>query len=144
MKIPINKKVIKEKLFIIESSLSRLRQFQSSSLEEFQKDDCFAIAEHHLRRALEAMLEIGTHILSRIPGAKPGSYKDIARLLGEHNVLPRYFADKELTQMAKYRNRLIHFYDEIKPNELYSIIQNDLPDLEKFCRLVIEYINKAS
>lgn len=144
MKIPVNKKVIKEKLFIIEGSLSRLRQFQSSSLEEFQKGDCFAIAEHHLRRTLEAMLEIGTHILSRIPGAKPGSYKDIARLLGEHDVLPRDFADKELTQMAKYRNRLIHFYDEIKPNELYSIIRNDLPDLEKFCRLVIEHINKAS
>lgn len=142
MKIPINKKIIKEKLFIIEGALSRLKQFRPYSLEAFKEGDCFAVADHHLRRALEALLEIGIHILSRIPGAKPASYSDIARLLGEHKIVPRDFAEKELTQMAKYRNRLIHFYDEIKPDELSSIIKNDLPNIEKFCQYIIKYIEK--
>lgn len=142
MRISINKKIIKEKLFIIEGAINRLKQFQPYTLEAFKEGDCFAIADHHLRRALEALLEIGTHILSRIPGAKPASYGDITRLLGEHNIIPKKFADKELMQMAKYRNRLIHFYDEITPGELYNIIQNDLPDIEKFCQHIVKYIEK--
>ena len=140
--ISINKTVVNERLFIIEGCLNRLRQFQLISLEEFEKGDNFAIAEHYLRRALEASLEIGTHILSRLPGVKPQSYKDIALLLGENNVLPLDFAKEKFEKMAGFRNRLIHFYPKVTSHELYTIIQNELPDLEKFCQHIVKYIEK--
>lgn len=141
-RIPINQEVIESKLKEIRDDLIKLDEFKKITSKEYKSGHNFAASEHYLRRALEAMLEIGTHILSRIPGAKPTSYGDIARLLGEHNIIPKNFADKELLQMAKYRNRLIHFYDEITAGELYKIIQNDLPDIEKFCQYIIKYIEK--
>jgi len=135
-KIPVNKRVIIERLDEIEKDVQKLRAFQSLSLEEFKKGENFAIAEHYLRRALEAVLEIGSHILARIPGARPGSYKDIPKLLAEHNIIPADFASKQLTEMAGYRNRLIHFYKEVTIGEMFNIIQKDLDDFDKFSHFI--------
>ena len=38
----------------------------------------------------------------------------------------------ELSRLAKYRNRLVHFYAEISPAELYDILQKDLGDFDIF------------
>lgn len=141
-KIPINIELIQARISLIESSLERLKKFQAISLKEFEQGDNFGIAEHHLRRALEAIFDIGTHILSRIPGARPEGYKDIAVLLGEHNILPQDFAKGTLTTMAGYRNRLIHLYHMVTKEELYNIIQNNLTDIEKFCKYIVGYIVK--
>ncbi|ACI19170.1 HepT-like ribonuclease domain-containing protein [Dictyoglomus thermophilum] len=48
-----------------------------------------------LRRPLEAVFDIGNHILSRVPEA-----------------VPETFARENLIKMAEYRNRLIHFYEK--------------------------------
>lgn len=131
-KIPLSRPVITSRLAEIDKGLAKLKSFQPLSLEDFRKGENFAIAEHYLRRAFEAVLEIGEHILSRLPGGKPGSYKEIPKLLGEHQIIPIDFANKELTEMAGYRNRLIHFYQEVTTEEMHNIIQEDLEDLEKF------------
>lgn len=78
-------------------------------------------------------MDIGAHILSRIPGARPSSYKDIPRLLERHKILPPDFAANQLTKMAGYRNRMVHFYGEITEKEIYQIIQEELQDLHAFC-----------
>lgn len=131
-KAPLDKQVIISRLEEIEKAVEKLRSFQTLSLEQFKQGENFAIAEHYLRRALEAALEIGSHILARLPGEKPRSYRDIPRLLGENGIIPRDFANQQLTQMAGYRNRLIHFYQEVTVEEMHSIIKEDLGDLDKF------------
>jgi len=85
-----------------------------------------------LHRALEGVFNISTHILSRIPGGQATQYKEIALKMGEHGIVEKEFAQTKLVEMAKYRNRLVHFYAEIKPEELHQIIQNDLSDFDVF------------
>jgi uncharacterized protein YutE (UPF0331/DUF86 family) len=84
-------------------------------------------------------MDIGSHILSRIPGARPTSYKDIPRLLEKHKIVPGDFVTNSLTKMAGYRNRMVHFYGEITEKEIYLIIQEELQDFYKF----LEYIYKV-
>lgn len=55
------------------------------------------------------------------------------------------FAQEKLLSMAKYRNRLVHFYAEISPTELYEILQKDLGDFDVFLtaiKNVLENPNK--
>ena len=132
-KIPLNRGVLLSRLEEIRRDVEELKFFQQISLEEFNKGHNFAIAEHYLRRSLEATFDIGSHILSRIPGARPTTYKGVAALLGKYKIIPKDFAEEKLVKMAGYRNRLIHFYYEIKERELYQIIQNNMKDIEKFC-----------
>jgi len=42
--------------------------------------------------------------------------------------------------MAGYRNRLIHFYDEVTPEELYEILQDDLKDIETFAKALKDLV----
>lgn len=142
IKVPINREVIESRIKEIRDALMKLEDFKKMSLEEYKTGHNFAASEHYLRRALEAMLEIGTHILSRLPEAKPRVYKDIPKLLGEHNIVPKDFAEQKLVRMVGYRNRLAHFYKVVTQEELYNIIQNNLPDLEEFARYIVKYIEK--
>ena len=52
-----------DRIDMINMSLKRLKELANIPKDNFVKnDDYFAIAEHHLRRALEATLDIGRHI----------------------------------------------------------------------------------
>lgn len=130
----INKEVIVDRLDHIQRSLERLGEMKKLTAGRFTLEDNFAIAEHYLRYALEATFDICAHILSRIPGARVGEYKVMAKEMGEQELLPGEFAEGPLEKMAGYRNRLTHFYFEITPKEMYEIIQKDLGDFEIFMR----------
>ena len=137
--IPLSKETLRARLSYIEDSVRSLRRFEGISFGEFHANpDNFRIAFYDVHRALEAVMDIGSHILSRIPGARATSYKEIPLLLGKNKVVPRNFAEKELLQMAGYRNRMVHFYSEITEKELLRIIHENLEDFERFCA----YINK--
>jgi len=143
-KIPLNKKVFEARLSEIRFDLKKLQTFQNFSLDQFLEAENFAIAEHYLRRALEAIFDIGNHILSRLsipPGERPSTYKEIAQLLGRYKVIPRNFAEDALAKMAGYRTRLVHFYHKVTKEELYQIIQTNLVDVEKFCHFIKQIID---
>lgn len=141
--LPLNRKVLVNRLAEIERDLTELEKFRGVPLKEFSGGVHYAVAEHHLRRTLEAVFDAGNHILSRLPLApsqRPESYKAIALALGRHKVVPEAYAEGPLSQMAGYRNRLIHFYDEVTSEELYGVIQNQLSDIETFAKALQELI----
>lgn len=86
-------------------------------------------AESCLRRSLEALLDIGRHILAKGYGVPASTYKDVATLLAEQGVLNEV-EEKLLRQMAGYRNRLVHLYHEVSAEELYQICVDDLEDIQ--------------
>jgi len=131
-KIPLSKNTILGKIDEIQKDLLKLTTMKELAIEEFKSGENYAIAEHYLRRALEAVFETGAHILARIPGQRASGYKDIAFLLAETGIIPEKFAKETLVKMAGYRNRLVHFYSEISKDEMYEIIQNKLDDFNVF------------
>lgn len=140
-RIPLNEEVMVSRLNEIRRCLTKLSSFQSYSIEQFKQGEHFAVAEHYLRRALESIFDAGNHILSRLPGKRAATYKDIAWLLGEAEIFPKDFVQKKLVKMAGYRNRLIHFYLEITSEELLSIIKNELEDIEGCARHLAQVLH---
>ena len=145
-KVPLSKVKIESKLAVMREALTALQDIASTSTEaEFTGSlEKFAVAEHHLRRALEAVFDMGGHIISRFaygPGKRPKTLREIAHALGERSVVELYFADGALSKMAGYRNRLVHFYDEVTPSELYGIITKNLGDLEMFAAAAVATID---
>lgn len=134
-KLPLNKSLIEDRLLFIERAIESLARFKSMSLDAFEQNyDNFRIAYYDLYTALEACLDIGAHILSRLPGKKPKSYKDIPLLLSEAGLVPREFAKDKLVPMAGYRNRMTHFYHRLEAAEILEIIKSHLSDFEEFSR----------
>lgn len=134
---PIETDIIFKRLAGIEQDLAELRTLGAQDLHAFSADMGHKLAEYHLHRALEGVFNIASHLNSRKPGGtKAMSYKDIARTFGELGFIDISFARHELSTMAGYRNRLVHFYAEIKEPELYDIIRNNLGDFDIFLNAV--------
>ncbi|MEK7472941.1 MAG: DUF86 domain-containing protein [Patescibacteria group bacterium] len=134
--LKIEKDIIIKRLDGIESELIELKKISQETLDDFGSGNGWKLAQFHLHRALEGVFNISTHILSRIPGATATQYKEIAIKLGENKIIDNDFAINKMTKMAKYRNRLVHFYSEVTAVELYKIINEDLNDFEFFLNAI--------
>ncbi|MDI7246497.1 MAG: DUF86 domain-containing protein [Bacillota bacterium] len=136
---------VMEKLDLLGGYVARLRVISSLSREEFLGDpDKPAAAESYLRRSLEAVFDIGRHILAKTGGVSlAGEYKSIARGLGDRGVISKSLSGV-LVQMAGYRNRLVHLYHQVSDEELYTIMQGGLPDLERFVREIAAFVQRST
>ena len=119
----IEKDVVLKRVNGIQQECGQLEKLGLLRPDEFTNGDGFKLAQYHLHRALEGVFNITNHILSRIPGAQATQYQEIARKLGEHGIVEKTFAETTLVRMAKYRNRLVHFYAEVTPEEMYEILR---------------------
>lgn len=136
-KFPLKRQSLIPRMDGILRDVELLQEFSTYPFEKFTGEDYhFDVAKLHLREALEGVFHIGTHILARLNGGRGTDYKDIARKLGEFGIVEKNFANAALTRMAGYRNRLTHFYAQIKPQELYDILQHNLDDFNTFLRAV--------
>ncbi|MEO7085720.1 MAG: DUF86 domain-containing protein [Gemmatimonadaceae bacterium] len=88
--------------------LAGIRSLPLQSLDEFTTSpSTVAAAESYLRRALEALLDLGRHVLAKGFGQAVAEYKAIATALAEQGVLSAADA-AQLVILAGYRNRMVH------------------------------------
>lgn len=139
----LNYNLIEERLDQIRVSSNRLKNMESIPLEEFLLDpDYYAIAEHHLRRSIESLFDIGRHIIAKNGFGRPENYSQIIEILGQQKVISQGFA-KKIKGIAGYRNRLVHEYSKITPEEIHEIIKTSLDDFSEYCVFIVKFIEKS-
>jgi uncharacterized protein YutE (UPF0331/DUF86 family) len=127
----ISKRVVSDRLAWVDRMLSEIRALPLESKPTFMQDtrNIWA-AESCLRRALEALFDMGRHIAAKGFGEAVTEYKEIASTLNRRNVISA--SDLELMkQLAGYRNRLVHFYHDVSADELFEICASHLGDVEQ-------------
>ena len=137
----LNIKLIEDRLGIINKFIAKLKRLSCLNEKDFLDDDTPAIAESYIRRSLEALFDIGRHIIAKTAGKGIVEYKDIANALGDMGIITKEHAER-LRLMAGYRNRLVHFYHEVTDKELYLILKNNLTDIEDFVKLIKAFIEE--
>jgi len=135
----LNIKLIEDRLGFVNKAIAKLKRLSHLDEKDFLADDNPAIAESYLRRSLEAVFDIGRHIIAKTADKGIVEYKEIANALGENGVITKILAER-LKLMAGYRNRLVHFYHEIPDQELYLITKNNLSDIENFVKEIKEFL----
>jgi uncharacterized protein YutE (UPF0331/DUF86 family) len=126
----VRAEIVAEKIAYIRNMVEAIRSLPQSSYDDFSADARnAAAAESYLRRALEALFDLGRHILVKAFAAAPAEYKQIAEGLAKNGVLSKE-EGRILTEMAGYRNRMVHFYHEIGERELYDICRDRLIDIQ--------------
>src|SRR4030067_1432737 len=78
----LNIKLIEDRIGLINRSITRLKKLSSLREETFLDGDTPAIAESYLRRSLEAIFDVGRHIIARTAGKGIVEYKEVANALG--------------------------------------------------------------
>ena len=125
---------------LIETYVEELRPFAEMSKAAFLSDKKNPpFVESYLRRGLEAVFDIGRHILPKVHGFRGIEYKTIAEELGNKGIVSKALAET-IYETAGYRNRMVHFYREVSNEELYAIVKNNLDDFERFNREITAFI----
>jgi uncharacterized protein YutE (UPF0331/DUF86 family) len=126
---PVSQRVILDRLEWVARMTAEIATLPLDDKAVFLGDDRNSyVAESCLRRALEALLDIGRHILAKQGTQGAIEYKEVAVKMGQMGVLSAEDAAR-LRLMAGYRNRLVHFYHEVTPDELFEICSRQLGDV---------------
>jgi uncharacterized protein YutE (UPF0331/DUF86 family) len=121
--------VIADRTAVVRRMLDGIASLPLGHEQEFLADPrMVAAGESFLRRGLEALFDIGRHLLAKGFAEPAVEYKEIADRLGAHGVLDAARVAR-LRAMAGYRNRLVHFYAEVTPAELYRILTGHSDDV---------------
>lgn len=143
MRNSVDKEKIIARIEDIKNAVLELQKLPSAELGDFLSDENnFHLACYWLRIAIEAVLTIGTHILSRLPSnGKKKDYTQVILSLVDYNVLPQDFAQK-IKGMAGYRNRLVHLYWKVSPEEIFNTLKNDIDDFRMFIGHIEDFLVK--
>lgn len=126
----LSRRVIADRIQWVQDMLQIIRSMPIHDPTQFHADPRTALAcESCLRRALEALLDLGRHILAKQFAIAVEEYKEIGPALAKQDVISRRLADQFRT-LAGYRNRMVHFYHDISNDEILDICANHLQDLE--------------
>lgn len=136
----ISRVVVADKIAAIRRMLDGIRSLPLDDLTTFTADPrMVAAGDSYLRRALEALLDLARHVLAKGFGRAPAEYAEVARQLGEVGVVDAARCAR-LMEMARYRNRMVHFYDEISDAELHGILSKELQDVEDVVLAITDWL----
>ncbi len=128
----IDKVLIRSKLKKIEEFAEELKSRRKVSFEDFQKNIVLKrFVERNLELAIQQMIDICKHIVSRLNLREPVSYADCFEILAEEGYLSEENLEK-YKNMARFRNLLIHIYEKVTDKIVYEIFQKNLEDFGFF------------
>ena len=126
----VDLKVVADRLSLVDKYLGRLRQLPTGRDDFFADPRNVDSTESLVRRALEALLDTARHLLAKGFGVAALEYREIARLAVERDLVQGPQLGEAFRQMAGFRIRLTHHYEEVTDAELFGILTQRLGDIE--------------
>jgi len=92
---------------------------------------------HAMLVSIQSSIDIANHIIVQKKLRKPSTYRETFDILAEAGVIPLKMADG-LSDLAAFRNMLVHVYWRLDMDTVYDILQKDLGTLREFARITKE------
>ena len=134
--------LVAKKLALIETYVRELRTLsrpQEIATEVRER----RFAEHTLQIAIQAALDVASHVVSDQRLGEPTSNAELFALLANAGWLEAAQADR-LRKMAGFRNVLVHGYAAVDPAIVRDVVENHLGDLLEFVAAVRSRLSAPS
>jgi len=120
----------------ITDSLSKLEELAQMGGDVFLTDfRSIDSAKYNLQTSIEAMIDICNHIISRKRLRVPATNVESFEVVSEAGLLPAD-ALPVYRSMARFRNRIVHMYDDVDDSQIHEILQTRLDDIRAFVQHV--------
>ena len=127
---------ILHKLQAITDSLSKLEELAQMGGDVFLTDfRSIDSAKYNLQTSIEAMIDICNHIISRKRLRVPATNVESFEVVSEAGLLPAD-ALPVYRSMARFRNRIVHMYDDVDDSQIHEMLQTRLDDIRTFVQHV--------
>lgn len=136
----VRAEVVRKRLNKLDEYLAILRDLQRYDFEEFIRDpEHYGSAERFLQLAIEAVTDIGSHVIADMALGVVNWYSDIPAILAERGYIGDHLREKWI-QMIGFRNTLVHEYVDIDRRIVYDVLQHGLEDLEALERVFARFL----
>lgn len=132
----VNPELVRRRLRLLEGYLKKLKRLRvQTKMDVFLSDDDLQdIVERNLQLAIEAILDIGQHIIASSAWEPVEEYADVFTLLYQHGVLSDALFSR-VRGMAGFRNLLVHEYTTIDHAQVFKLLQDHLVDFEELAHI---------
>lgn len=126
--------LVEKKLAVIVSAVSDLRRLaRIEVLRHDVREERFI--EHTLQLAMQAALDVASHIVSDEALGEPQTNRQLFDRLASAGWLDAELAN-HLSRMAGFRNVLVHGYDDVDLGVVEDIVHHRLDDLLRFVAII--------
>jgi uncharacterized protein YutE (UPF0331/DUF86 family) len=124
--------VLERLLNNLEGYVNDLKNADDINYDKYLKDiRSQRFVERTLQIAIECCLDITHHIISEQGFREPTSYADAFSVLSENNILAIESLN-EYKPMAQFRNKIVHSYDKIDPEQVFGLFKKHLGTFDRF------------
>lgn len=140
--MPLDIEGLKLKLQLLEEYINDVKKLRTRPESEFvPRSDTEILAERHIEKACQAVLDIANHIIAEEGLGAPTMYRELGPLLAQHEIVTADMA-KKMGEIASFRNRLVHEYATLDPQIVFRIVHHDIDDLVVFAQEISIYLEK--
>lgn len=133
--------LVAKKLAVIETCVTELRTLsRPAAIHDDKVQERFA--EHTLQIAIQAVLDVASHVVSDERLGEPRTTRELIDLLARHGWLPSDLADI-MRRMIGFRNVLVHGYDTVDVAIVRDIVEHRLEDLLRFATVIRARLSDA-
>lgn len=134
--------LVAKKLAVIETCVSDLRRLaRPATLGQDVREERFI--EHTLQIAIQAALDVASHIVSDEHLGEPRTSAELFGLLQRAGSIEPRLADT-LRRMVGFRNVLVHGYDEVDLAVVRDVVEHRLDDLLAFVAAIRTKMRSAN
>jgi uncharacterized protein YutE (UPF0331/DUF86 family) len=131
---------IAKRLLNAEKSLHILSSLQKYGYDDFLSDPLvYGSSERFLQLAIEALMDIGSHIIADLQLGVINWSCDIPALLFEQGYLDER-QKAVFIRMIGFRNTLVHEYIEIDRAIVFDVLHNHLDDIKDLMKVYAGFI----
>ena len=136
----VDRLLVERKLGKIETYLRELQSVQVTSLEEFKRNVVTKrFIERQLELCVEQMIGVCKHLVAGLDLPEPETYAGCFDILAGAGVVPEQHL-AVFKSLARFRNLLIHGYDNVDDAVTYGIFTVRLSDFTTFIAAIRGYL----
>jgi uncharacterized protein YutE (UPF0331/DUF86 family) len=136
----VRPEVIRKRLNKLDEYLSILNSLQKYSFSEFIGDpEHYGSAERFLQLAIEAISDLGNHVVADLGLGVVNWHSDIPTILTQHEYIDAELKERWI-QIIGFRNVLVHDYLDIDRKIVHEALQHRLDDLERLRNVFAQFL----
>ncbi len=132
--------VIYKRLQKLDEYLAILRSLQQYDLPELlENPERYGSVERFLHLTIEAINDLGNHVIADDDLGKVNWYSDIPRILAENGLIDDALSETWI-KMVGFRNILVHDYVDIDHVIVHNVLQNHLQEFEAIRKFFAQFL----
>ena len=122
----------------LRAALDDWGRYRTITLEDLKTNrDTMNMVLHAMLVSIQSAIDISNHLIAGKRLRKPVTYRETFEILHEAGLISLQLSES-MSDLAGFRNVLVHIYWKLDMDEIYGILQNDMETLKEFEKTIIE------